>query len=72
MKEVVNMQNNNLFIQRRIQVTKEPETGLLHFTGSIYIAYYFYTNNELYVVKYALCVRYAKKEAEIKHLLKGS
>lgn len=69
---VTKMNNNNLFIQRRIQVQKEPSTGLIHFVGSLYIAYYFYVNEELYVVKYALCVRYAKKEAEIKHLLAGN
>ncbi|MFH1777321.1 MAG: hypothetical protein ABH952_07180 [Candidatus Omnitrophota bacterium] len=62
---------NNLFIQRRIQVQKEPNTDLLHFIGSIYIAYYFYVQNSLQVVKYALCIRYTKRESEIKHLLKG-
>ena len=64
------MNNNNLFIQRRFQVQKEKESGQVHFIGSLYVAYYFYVNSELYVSKYALCVKYTKTEAELKELLK--
>jgi len=64
------MNNNNLFIQRRFQVQKEPENGCVHFVGSLYIAYYFYVDNELYVSKYALCVKYTKTVDELKQLMK--
>ncbi|MDD5747309.1 MAG: hypothetical protein PHO30_08625 [Candidatus Omnitrophica bacterium] len=62
--------SNNLFIQRRFQVQKELENGCVHFIGSLYIAYYFYVNNELYVSKYALCVKYTKTMEELKQLMK--
>lgn len=62
--------NNNLFIQRRFQVKRDSESGCVNFLGSIYIAYYFYVNNELYVSKYALCVKFTKKESEIKQMIK--
>ncbi|MCP4649852.1 MAG: hypothetical protein GY853_07230 [PVC group bacterium] len=61
------MNNNNLFIQRRFQVQKD--SGSVHFMGSIYIAYYFYLNSELYVSKYALCIKFTKKESELKQLM---
>ena len=64
------MYNNNLFIQRRFLVQREPETGCVHFIGTLYIAYYFYVNEELYVSKYALCVKYTKTMEEIKQLIK--
>ena len=50
------MDNNNLFIQRRFQVQREENSEIVNFTGSIYIAYYFHLNGELFVTKYALCV----------------
>ncbi len=61
--------NNNLFIQRRFHVQKDSDTGVVNFIGSLYIAYYFYVNEELYVSKYALCVKYAKTMEEIKELI---
>ncbi len=63
------MGQNNLFIKRRFQVKKAPETGEVSFAGSIYIAYYFYIDEELYVSRYAFCVRFSKSEAELKALL---
>ncbi len=68
-KGVVN--NNNLFIQRRFQVQREPDSGLVNFIGSLYVAYYFYKNNELYVTKYALNVKLTKTEAQVKQLMKN-
>jgi len=62
--------NNNLFIQRRFQVQQDQDSGLVNFIGSLYIAYYFYKNNELYVTKYALNVKLTKTEAQIKQLMK--
>ena len=64
------MQKNNLFIQRRFTVEKEGKNGLINLIGSIYVAYYFFKNNELHVAKYALCVKYSKTEAELKQLMK--
>ena len=64
------MNSNNLFIQRRFQVQREKNTELVHFVGSIYISYYFYVGNELYVSKYALCVKYSKTLAEVKQQIK--
>ena len=64
------MNNNNLFIQRRFQVQQDQDSGLVNFIGSLYIAYYFYKNNELYVTKYALNVKLTKTEAQIKQLMK--
>jgi len=61
--------NNNLFIQRRFQVQKEPDSGLVNFIGSLYIAYYFYKNSELYVTKYALNVKLTKTEAQVRKLM---
>jgi hypothetical protein len=61
---------NNLFIQRRFQVKRDPDSGLVNFIGSLYIAYYFYKNNELYVSKYALSIRLTKTDAQVKQLLK--
>ncbi|MFH1062446.1 MAG: hypothetical protein V1747_06120 [Candidatus Omnitrophota bacterium] len=64
------MNKNNLFIQRRFQVQRDGDSGLVNFIGSLYIAYYFYRNSELYVTKYALSVRLTKTEAQIKQLMK--
>lgn len=64
------MNQNNLFIQRRFQVQRDQDSGVVNFIGSLYIAYYFYQNNELYVTKYALNVKLTKTEAEIKQLMK--
>ncbi|MBU1043689.1 MAG: hypothetical protein KJ915_04740 [Candidatus Omnitrophica bacterium] len=64
------MNNNNLFIQRRFQVQRDENTGLVNFIGSLYLAYYFYKNNELYVTKYALNIKLTKTEAEIRQLMK--
>jgi hypothetical protein len=61
---------NNLFIQRRFQVKRDEGSGLVDFIGSLYIAYYFYRDNELYVTKYALSVRMSKTEAQLKQLMK--
>ena len=61
--------NNNLFIHRRFQVQKELDSGLVNFIGSLYIAYYFYKNNELYVTKYALNVKLTKTEAQVRQLM---
>ncbi len=63
------MRDSNLFIQRKFQVERDTKTGYAQLIASIYIAYYFYLNNELYVTKYALCVKYSKKEAELKNLI---
>jgi len=62
--------NNNLFVQRRFQVQKDRAASQVHFIGSLYVAYYFYVNNELFVSKYALCVKYTKSETELKQLMK--
>ncbi|MCM8814187.1 MAG: hypothetical protein NC924_09705 [Candidatus Omnitrophica bacterium] len=59
------MSENNLFIQRRIQVQRDSEQGCVHFIGTLYIAYYFYVNGELYVSKYALCLNFTKSIAEV-------
>ena len=64
------MDQNNLFVQRRFQVQQDKEAGVFNFIGSIYIAYYFYVGHELYVSKYALCVKHRKTMAEMKELLK--
>ena len=63
------MNQNNLFIQRRFQAKRDEKTGLVNFVGSLYIAYYFYKNKELFVSKYALSIRLTKTEAQIKQLL---
>lgn len=63
------MMKNNLFIQRRFQVQRDEEADCVNFIGSLYIAYYFYKNNELYVSKYALCIKITKSISEITHLL---
>ncbi|RKY35570.1 MAG: hypothetical protein DRP78_05350 [Candidatus Omnitrophota bacterium] len=60
--------NKHLFIQRRFYAQKEKETGYVHFVGSIYIAYYFYVDNQLKVAKYAFSIKYSKTEEELKQL----
>lgn len=64
------MGQNNLFVQRRFQVQQDKDSDTVNFIGSLYISYYFYKENELYVSKYALCVKHAKTMAEVKELLK--
>ena len=64
------MNKNNLFIQRRFQVQEERSTGNVNFIGSLYIAYYFFVDDELFVSKYALCIKLTKTRKEIKQLLK--
>jgi len=61
------MKHNNLFIQRRFQVQQEPDSGEVHFIGSLYLSYYFYIKDVLYISKYALCVKVTKSLAELKH-----
>ncbi|MFH1459230.1 MAG: hypothetical protein ABIG64_02490 [Candidatus Omnitrophota bacterium] len=63
------IKSNNLFIQRRFQVQKEIGSKNFNLIGSLYIAYYFYVKEELYVSKYAICVKIIKTEAQIKELL---
>ena len=60
---------NNLFIQRRFQVQKSRTNDNVNFIGSLYIAYYFFIGKELFVTKYALCVKLTKTKEEIKELL---
>lgn len=62
------MKQNNLFIQRRFQVEKDQNDGQVHFIGSLYLSYYFYICDVLYVSKYALCVKVTKSLVELKHL----
>ncbi|MBI4845427.1 MAG: hypothetical protein HY810_03005 [Candidatus Omnitrophica bacterium] len=64
------MNSNNLFIQRRFQVQQEPGSNEVHLIGALYIAYYFFVQNELYVSKYALCIRMTKNLAELKQTIK--
>ena len=63
------MNKNNLFIQRRFQVQQNRYNDTVNFIGSLYIAYYFFVDNELFVSKYALCVKLTKTKAQIKELL---
>lgn len=63
------MNRNNLFIQRRFQVQPNGTKDSVNFIGSLYIAYYFFVNDELFVSKYALCVKLTKTRAQIKELL---
>jgi len=63
------MNKNNLFIQRRFQVKQNLSNDNVSFIGSLYIAYYFFIGNELFVTKYALCVKLTKTRQEIKELL---
>ena len=63
------MEGNNLFIQRRFQVQENRSNDNVNFIGSLYIAYYFFIGNELFVTKYALCVKLTKTRQEIKELL---
>lgn len=46
----------------------DQEHERVHFIGSLYIAYYFYVENQLYVSKYALCMKITKTMAELKNL----
>ncbi len=62
------MNRNNLFIQRRFQVQRDHSNDNVNFIGSLYIAYYFYIGNELFVSKYALCVKLTKTIQQLKEL----
>lgn len=62
------MNKNNLFIQRRFHVEEDKLTGNVNFIGSLYIAYYFFVQEELYVSKYALCVKLTKTKEQLKEL----
>ena len=63
------MNRNNLFIQRRFQVQQERSSDNVNFIGSLYIAYYFFIGNELFVTKYALCIKVTKTRQQLKELL---
>ncbi|MFH1094186.1 MAG: hypothetical protein V1739_08590 [Candidatus Omnitrophota bacterium] len=63
------MNRNNLFIQRRFQVQQDRSNDNIHFLGSLYIAYYFFVGNELFVSKYALCVKLTKTRQQLNELL---
>ncbi len=63
------MNRNNLFIQRRFQVQENRSNDDINFIGSLYIAYYFFVDNELFVTKYALCVKLTKTREQLKELL---
>ena len=63
------MNRNNLFIQRRFQVQQNRHSENVNFIGSLYIAYYYFVEDELFVAKYALCVRLTKTKQQIKELL---
>ncbi len=63
------MNRNNLFIQRKFQVQQNRYSDTLNFIGSLYIAYYYFVGDELFVAKYALCVRLTKTKQQIKELL---
>jgi len=62
------MNQNNLFIQRRFQVEEDKSTGNINFIGSLYIAYYFFVQKELYVSKYALCIKLTKTKEQLREL----
>ena len=70
MRKEGEVNQNNLFVQRRFQVQRDRHSTNINLIGSLYISYYFYVNDELYVSKYALCVKVTKTEAQIKQLMK--
>ncbi|MCG2712408.1 MAG: hypothetical protein L6416_08825 [Candidatus Omnitrophica bacterium] len=63
------MNRNNLFIQRRFQVQEDRLNDNIHFLRSLYIAYYYFKGNELFVTKYALCVKFTKTKQQLNKLL---